>query len=89
MVSQEQFEAMSAELFEVLKVHPGINLHLQPTTALAIVGNLQLALRHPNNKGPNSKIIRSVIDTLIDGLAQDNPRIRTLLKRGDDHRFDM
>ncbi len=38
-----------------------MTLELDLTGVLAIIGNLQLALRHPENKGPTSKIVRNMV----------------------------
>jgi hypothetical protein len=43
-------------------------VHLDVTSALSLIGNLQLALRHPANKGPSAAIARRVIDGLIEKL---------------------
>ena len=38
------------------------------TTTLAVIGNVQLALRHPLNTGPSSKAAESFIINLIESI---------------------
>jgi hypothetical protein len=39
-------------------------LHLDLASLLSLVGNLQLALRHPANKGPSALIARELVDSI-------------------------
>lgn len=63
-------------------------LTLQPLTALMLLGTIQLALRHPENKGPSSETMRALCEMLISFLADENPHIETLLRRGFDPDYD-
>jgi hypothetical protein len=40
-------------------------------TLSAVAGHLQLALRHPGNTGPSAKIVRSLIEQIIERLEHD------------------
>ena len=64
---------------------------LLETTALhawAIMSHLQLALRHPENKGPTSQIARQVAERIIETLAPAGSALRTVADRGWDPHFD-
>jgi hypothetical protein len=60
-----------------------------PTIAITIIAELQLALRHPSNKGESATIARQVVDSLIAGLDIASPGIGALLRRGDDPAHDV
>lgn len=58
---------------------------LLETTALhawAIMCHLQLALRHPENKGPMSEIARQVAEAIINTIAPPRSALREVAKRG-------
>ena len=56
---------------------------------MVIIGNLQLALRHPKNKGPASIIIKGILEKLIDELPVDCLALRELVRKGDDPKHDL
>lgn len=43
---------------------------LTPLALLSVIGNLVLALRHPNNDGPSSKITRKVVAGMAETLIE-------------------
>ena len=47
-----------------------IAVHFSPQAAMCVVGNLQLALRHPKNVGESADIARRVIAGLIERLRE-------------------
>jgi hypothetical protein len=60
-------------------------VQLGPAAALAIIGNLQLALRYPENNGANARIARKLIDALILMLDEAKlPAHAQLARLGDD-----
>jgi hypothetical protein len=66
-----------------------IAVHLEPAAALAIIGNLQLALRHPGNNGANAGIARRLIDALILMLDEAGlPAHAQLARLGDNRAYD-
>ncbi len=73
---------------ELWAMIPEIELTMTPATTLAVVGNLQLSLRHPGNTGPNTERVRALLDMIINQEGLD-PRIRALLAAGDDPTFDV
>ena len=64
-----------------------IYLELQPL--LCMVGNLQLALRHPANTGPSARIVRKIVDQIIERVPEEG-LIATaeLLRLGDNLKYD-
>jgi hypothetical protein len=66
-----------------------IQLELDLTSALALCANLQLALRHPLNAGPSSKIARQIIDDFYLGLKERGFTAHAeALQAGDDPSYD-
>lgn len=46
-------------------------VYMDLTNILAVVGNLQLALRHPSNTGPSSELVRKTLDLIISRVEED------------------
>ena len=66
-----------------------ILLELDPGIAFAVVGFLQLAMRHEGAKQMNSwQSIRQLTDSIIERLAAGDAGILDLLCRGDDPAHD-
>ncbi|MDD5701383.1 MAG: hypothetical protein PHU23_04955 [Dehalococcoidales bacterium] len=87
--SAEELELLKnfTQEFEVLEGVP----FLLETTALhawSIMSHLQLALRHPLNIGPTSKIARQVADRIIETLAPPGSALRAVADRGWDPHYD-
>lgn len=58
-------------------------------TAIAIIGNLQLALRHPANVGASAEIARELIDGMIHRMREAGLTAHAELARlGDDAMYD-
>lgn len=63
---------------------------LDLTSALAIVGNLQVALRHPANNGPAAKIARQVVDSIIEMMLDAGfPALAELAMLGYNPLYDV
>jgi hypothetical protein len=80
-----------AALEEMCAIDPQftIPVHLDIPSALSLIGNLQLALRHPANEGPSATIARKFIDGLIDRMITAGLyRVAELAKLGDDPAYD-
>lgn len=59
-------------------------------SALCLVGNLQLALRHPENTGPSAAVARRAIDGIIERAREAGYSAHAeLMKLGDDPRHDV
>lgn len=66
-----------------------VTIQLDPESALSVIGNLQLALRHPGNTGIAADIAKELIDGLIERLAPDpDDPMRTFLMAGFDPAHD-
>lgn len=63
-----------------------IRIELDPNVALGLVGQLQLALRHPRNTGATAGIMRNLVEDLKGYFPAE---VRPLLDRGDDPAFDV
>ncbi len=69
--------------------------YLQPVymdlvTCAAIVGHLQLALRHPGNRGPASEIARRMVSGIIERVAEAGfPANAEIMRRGSDPAHDQ
>lgn len=63
-------------------------LDLDAGAACVLLAQLQLALRHPGNRGYSADIARRIADDLIAYLAAGDPTIEMLLRRGDNPTYD-
>ena len=58
-------------------------------SAMCLVGNLQLALRHPNNHGHSAQVAREFIDGVIERMEQCGLVVTARIMRlGDDPACD-
>lgn len=58
-------------------------------TAVAVIGNLQMSLRHPDNTGEAARIVRNVIDQMLAKLVRDGfLATAAVAALGDDPRYD-
>jgi len=81
----------AAALAEMRGINPEftIPVHLDIPSALSLIGNLQLALRHPANGGPSASIAREFIDGLLERMiAARLYRTAELARLGDDPAYD-
>jgi len=65
MTNEEQEALMLRVVEEAYDNDFVLPVYLDLTTALSLIGSLQLALRHPGNIGPSSQISRQFIDGII------------------------
>jgi hypothetical protein len=65
-----------------------VRLELAPPEALALVATIHLAMRHPGYTGPPVAEMRSLVNRLIDELADGDVEISLLLRRGEDPAYD-
>ncbi len=66
-----------------------IQLELSPDQAFCLVATIQLALRHPGNRGPTSKVAEAIGRALQDGLAAQDAELGRLCERGWHPVFDV
>lgn len=65
-----------------------VHLDIDFSMALVVVGQLQLALRHPNNTGPSAANARAFVHKLIARLAVTDT-IGRCLQTGFDPKYDQ
>jgi hypothetical protein len=87
---------VSDEQLFVLAVHRLAQRHGGKTTLqipisawVAVIANLQLAMRHPGNQGEARQLAREFIDQSIDAIQKEEPELAMLLRRGDDPAHDV
>jgi hypothetical protein len=88
MESQDRglFERFGEE-FKALKGKPFI-LETTALHAWLIMAQLQLALRHPQNKGPSSNMVREICNKIIEVVAPPGTALREVADRGWDTKYD-
>lgn len=78
----------SKEMTELSASKREFSFSVEIGSMIAIIGNLQLALRHPGNSGPSAQLARAFILDCKTALA-DYPGICGLIDKGFDNRFDL
>lgn len=66
-----------------------INLKLGPAQAMMLIGQLQLAARHPANIGPSSGLVRLLATELADELVEAEPELQAIIEAGWDPQHDV
>lgn len=56
--------------------------------AMCLIGSLQLALRHPQNTGLASEVVRALIERIKDAYPKEFVNTRKLIDAGFDQHFD-
>jgi hypothetical protein len=57
-------------------------LHLTPAQAMALLGTIQLALRHPANVGPTARAMRDLALMIENWLQDCGPAVKKLCELG-------
>ncbi len=65
-----------------------ILLSFDITTTIALIGQLQLAFRHPSNVGPSRQMLEQATRELIEQIDPSKGDIYKFLSMGFDERFD-
>jgi hypothetical protein len=93
--AQREKEQYARELFEEATREAAASSEWQLPVVMgievltAVVAQLQLALRHPGNKGRSREIVREVVDQVIGRLEQEGfMATAELLRLGDNPEFD-
>lgn len=81
MTPEEENEAQAA-LMNYLEGQPPILMEIDVQTALLIIGNLQLAVRHPDNKGDGARAIRAFARELQERVAPVGSAIHDIMEEG-------
>jgi hypothetical protein len=81
-------EVFSQALTLESKAHPlpTVRIDMDEPTLTAVVGALQLALRHPAFKsgaGPTYQTVRNFVDVIIERLPAERPLLKQLMQMGD------
>ena len=84
--ASKQFTRRMMALAETGKM---ITLKMDTASVSCVISGLQLALRHPGNRGHASKTMRKVVDKLIQQFDQLDPELAKLLRLGDDPGHDV
>lgn len=69
--------------------HPYLKVDVNWELGIAILGHLQLALRHPGNDGISRQMVREFCDELIAKVEAVTPMLAALLRMGDDPQYDQ
>lgn len=75
-----------ARIAQVLADAPDVTITMQPMAAITVIGQLQLALRHPENVGPGADLTRLVIIALRRGLPEE---AQPLVSAGDSNHGEV
>lgn len=89
MVRISESEADANRIRNHLKTADPVAIELSGVVAMGLIANLQLALRHPENRGPTSALMRCLCDEVIEKFANGDATIETLMRRGYDPKFDV
>jgi hypothetical protein len=81
-------EALLSKAQEQLAENRPVIIETDMTTALAVIGNLQLAFRHPDNVGPSRRAAEKLVVELIESIDPEHGYVYDVLMMGFDERFD-
>lgn len=82
-------EGFQAALQRLERAHGHFTATMSFGAIITIVGHVQLALRHPANRGTAARHARNVIDAIIATLESAEPEIGALLRAGYDPAHDQ
>ena len=74
--------ALELELEALKDKGADIVLHLTPVQAFMLIGQIQLALRHPSNRGISAAIAEDLAHMLERILSEHGPALAELIARG-------
>lgn len=88
MNETELLRAFAEEFKELCASERRVELELTPLEAWALMSNLQLALRHPNNVGPTARTAKGVAERL-QGIVAPDGVLAEVARRGWNVRYDV
>lgn len=93
MTSQTDFEREDAlkvmrQLYQELKNHPPVILHLSAHDAWVFIGMIQLAFRHPANSGKTAESVKSAVISMQNSMLLSEDA-KEWLNRGWNPKFDQ
>lgn len=74
---------------QLLGEMPPCHMMLLGLDMLGLLGQLQLALRHPGNRGASSQHARKLAEAIETRIVEASPGLRDLCAAGWDERFDV
>ena len=76
---------------QIAEFNKPISLEVNPGEALAMIGQLQLALRCPGNNGPSAQFVQELIRVLAQAIADltSIDQVYDLVAMGDHPEFDL
>ena len=66
-----------------------VNFSIDGLTTFMIISQLQLAMRHPGNRGQTSQVVRDIVIDLQNQLQTRSPDIKPILDKGWHPEFDV
>lgn len=81
------YDRFIADLMALEEKRVVASIDLAPHEAIAVVGMLHLALRHPQNRGPSALAVNGVISRIIECVGVTET-LRQGMKAGADPRYD-
>lgn len=66
-----------------------VAVEMSKVEAFMLLGQLQLALRHPHNRGPSSDVARGVARSIQEALSRGDPVLARLAEMGWDPAHDV
>jgi hypothetical protein len=88
MISDQRKEEIAQRAVAALQENRPVIVETDLTTAVALIGNLQLAFRHPQNRGPSRKAAERLVVELIEAIDPEHGAVYEFLMMGFDERFD-
>lgn len=85
--SEAEYDVFEAAMRK-LEEKGDIPLDLSPMVASVLIGQLQVALRHPGNRGESARVAALFVRRLIALLAVEAPELLPIFERGNDARYD-
>lgn len=84
---RQLYEQFEGEFRVLCEDKQPVILELTKLQAWSLLSQLQLALRHPENKGPTSDIAREIAGAIQEKIAT-SPALAEVARRGWDKRYD-
>lgn len=72
-----------------MNVCPHIDMKIDPVTAMCVIGNIQLATRHPANNGPSLRFAIQFARDLEKELVKLMPDREAIFAMGWDPQYDL
>lgn len=87
MTAEEQLLTAAAKRLK--EKHEFFTLEIGFADLIMLIAQVQLALRHPANRGESARRMRSMVERIVRELEESEPTIGELLRLGFDARHDV